>query len=178
MEQTKRRDDRIFDPLYVSDLTEMDREELRARRTESAEFEAELSYARRLLQGKLDILRSELERRRDGGEPGIEALIGRLPDILADEGNSAMTRHTTIGLPKNSEKARREVERVASETVLANVNEITPADLTDMVERLSDAESKTSDERRKVQEVMDLLNAELVRRYRDGEEDVSRLLSN
>ena len=56
--------DRVLAPGYPDDLSELSPEELRDRRHEAEQEEVDLSYARRLLQGRLDLLRSEQDRRR------------------------------------------------------------------------------------------------------------------
>lgn len=176
-DRPKRRADRIFDPEFVSDLSSLTIEDLRARRDECEEFEAELSYARRLLQGKADIVRHALNRRSAGGQPGLESLIHKLPNILADEGEiSSLKRHTRVLIPKNAENQRREVELLAS--ALSRVDELSVEELAQLVEVLAEAEVKTSADRRSAQGVLDTLNGEIVRRYKEGTEDVSALLTS
>ena len=54
-------------------------------RAECQEVETGLSFLRRVVQGRLDIVAAELARRRDGGEPAdLAALVEQLPTILAD----------------------------------------------------------------------------------------------
>ncbi|MCA1840024.1 MAG: aerial mycelium formation protein [Actinobacteria bacterium] len=175
----QRRDDRIFDAGYVKDLGALPIDDLRSRRAECAEAEAELSYCRRLIQGKLDILRHEIERRAQGGDADLAALISNLPEILADEGApTALQRHMTVVMPKNFEKQRRQVDRLASDSTLGMIHSLSSGEVTVMVERLKDAESTVSEDRRKVQAVIDHLNAELVHRYKEGTEDFSALLTS
>jgi hypothetical protein len=62
------------------DLTRLRLPELRALRRDSQRDEADLSYLRRLLQGRIDILRDELSRRagrRPGPDSGQEPAPGR-----------------------------------------------------------------------------------------------------
>jgi hypothetical protein len=176
-EKPRRREDRIFDPAYLADVQMVSMSELRTMRVECEAYEAELSYARRLLQGKLDILRHALERRVAGGGAHIEALIVKLPSILSDEGpHGSGGRFQRILLPKAAENQRRQVERLASESTLASIDERTSDELNGIVERLATAESQTSTDRRRVQKILDDIHAELVRRYREGSEDPSALL--
>jgi hypothetical protein len=177
-DKPRRREDRIFEPGYLEDLQSLTMADLRARRTECEEFEAELSYARRLLQGKVDIMRHALERRLEGGGARIEALIVKLPSILSDDGPPGVGgRFQKLLLPKAAESQRRQVERLASESTLSRIDDIPTDELTEMVERVSAAEAQTSLERRRVQKVLDEIHAEIVRRYREGSEDPSELLS-
>jgi hypothetical protein len=53
----QRRIDRVLDPRFVAGVGQLDLAELRSRREEAEAEEADISYLRRLLQGRLDILR-------------------------------------------------------------------------------------------------------------------------
>ena len=174
--QPKRALDRLSDPEYLSGISDLPIEELRQRRAECSSVEEELSYARRLLQGKLDILSHEIKGRAEGGQTSFESLIAKLPTILADEDSTSVGRHMNVVLPKNFEKQRREVERIASESIFAKLPELGPEELEDLATRLTECETQISEERRTVQDVLDVLNSEVVRRYREGQQDVSSLL--
>ncbi|HEX2178660.1 MAG TPA: aerial mycelium formation protein [Actinomycetota bacterium] len=176
-EKQQRREDRILDPAILADVESVPTAELRNRRDACRELEAEFSYARRLLQGKIDILEAELKRRSEGGEAEMGDLVSRLPSILADEPRSGgATRLLESDLPRNAGKFRRQTERLA--TGLAHIESSTPEELAAMVEELAAEERKVSGNRRKAQQIIDGLNAELVRRYRKGDEDPSALLSS
>lgn len=176
-DQRKRADDLMFEPEYMQEVDGLALGELRQKRDECEHREAELSYARRLIQGKLDILSFELKRRA-AGEGGLDELIQKMPHILADDSHPPLSlrRHTRILMPKNSEE-RREIERVASRTMLARIDALSEAEISDILTKLDDVERRTSQERRRVQEIMDRLNAEMVRRYREGEADPAALLA-
>lgn len=174
-EKRERRDDRVLDPEFLAGIQTVSTPDLRSRRDDVRELEAEFSYARRLLQGKIDILGSELKRRAGGGEPEMGDLVARLPSILADEPRSgSATRLVGSDLPRNAGKSRRHTERLA--TGLADIENSTPQELTRLVEELAQEEKKVSEDRRRAQKIIDSLNAELVRRYQKGEEDPSALL--
>lgn len=174
-EKQDRRDDRILDPAFLNGIETVSTPELRSRRDECRELEAEFSYARRLLQGKIDILASELKRRSAGGESGMGDLVSRLPAILADEpGGSGVTRLLESELPRNAGKYRRQTERLA--TGLAHIESSSGEELAAMVDELAREERKVSESRRQAQQIIDGLNAELVRRYKRGDEDPSALL--
>src|SRR3954451_5376120 len=76
------------------DLTRLSLPELRTLRRDAQRDEADLSYVRRLLQGRIDILRAELAR--GGPKPAVAAgdgprdvtvvasVVSRLPEILTD----------------------------------------------------------------------------------------------
>lgn len=75
----------------VEDLTALSDDELRERLRAVRREEAQVSYERRLLHGKIDVLRAEVRARLEqGGEtPGgeaLEGLLGRLTDVLVHKG--------------------------------------------------------------------------------------------
>lgn len=182
MDQPRRRYDRIFAPNYLSGLDQVAIAELRERRAECEQIEAELSFTRRLLQGKLDILTHELGRREAGGDTGIESLKSKLSEIFAirTEGSdriSGQVKHNRVLVPESSEIQRREVEKLASDTLLSHIEEIPSLELKEIIDRLTEAEKDASQNRRRIQTVIDQLGGELVRRYKEGTEDPSALLS-
>ena len=78
--------------------------------------------------------------------------------------------------PASYEVALRELESLVADVDLTDTTARTDAELNEVLEILSAEERTVSDKRRKVQEVMDALSAEVTRRYRDGEADVAALL--
>ena len=167
--------DRIVDPGYLADLQAMPIDELRRKKGECEALEAEVSYARRLIQGKLDLLRYGAERLAAGDSVGVTEMVGDLPGILSDSvGGSA--RLSRILTPAHADNQRREVERLTSTTDLAHLEQLSAEDLDGIVARLDEAEKETSLKRRRVQQIMDQLTGELIRRYREGDEDPIALL--
>src|SRR5207253_6258350 len=81
--------DRIDDllaPAYLEGLTSIPIDELRSRRSECQSVEGSLSYLRRLVQGRLDIVLSELHRRQEGEEPSdVSSIVEHLPEILSEK---------------------------------------------------------------------------------------------
>ncbi len=59
----RRRVDRVLGAGFLDDLDQLTLQELRERRHDAEQEDADLSYIRRLLQGRLDIIRAEIERR-------------------------------------------------------------------------------------------------------------------
>ncbi len=182
--KANRLEDRVLEGSFIDQLESLPTDDLRERRAQALELETELSYTRRLLQGKVDILKHELERRASGGDSGIESIRKRLPAILADDagearesGMSGLGRFPNVAIPRNAERQRRELEVVASEAVLANICELETEELSELADRLAAVEESASATRRRVLEVVDALQAELVRRYREGQEDPTALLS-
>jgi hypothetical protein len=171
-----RRIDRVLAEDYLAEVSSIDMGELRSLRKEAEQEETDLSYLRRLLQGRLDILRAELAR-RSGGDGGT--LVDALPQILADEGASnsphGLGRHIAAE-PSRADSHRRHVEALVADVDLSNPAAHDEASLRRAVDALEREEQEVSNKRRAVQSVMDACTAELTRRYRDGDADVSDLL--
>ena len=175
MPQGNRRIDKVLDPDYVIGLREISLDDLRERRREAEQEETDLSYMRRLLQGRLDILRAELARR--GGDQSD--LVESLPHILSDDGPAqgprGMGRHISAE-PSRADAHRRHVEQLVADVDLSNPDAHDDASLRRVLETLEAEETKVSESRRAVQKVMDALTAEVTRRYREGDANPSDLL--
>lgn len=173
-EQGHRRIDRIRDPGYVEDLEELSLEELRARRDECLAEREYLSFLRRLLQGRAEILRAELERRSGGGGDG--PLVERLAEILAGEAQGpARGEAVRVGIPEEEVLlARRRIERLVTDAAISDPSAVDDERLAEVADRLVAEEREISRVRGEVIAVLDRLQAELKRRYR---EDPSLVLS-
>lgn len=170
-----RRIDRVLAGDYLDGLTTLPLDDVRHRRAEAEQEEADLSYLRRLVQGRLDILQAERERRASGGG----SLVERLPSILADERPAAprgLGRHSTA-TPSRTDAHRRHVEALVADVEISDVAALSDERLGALLQLLAEEERTVSDRRHAVQRVMDALAAEITRRYRDGEADVSTLLA-
>ncbi|AUG79080.1 hypothetical protein CFP65_4330 [Kitasatospora sp. MMS16-BH015] len=159
--------------------------ELRLLRRDALEQEADLSYLRRLLQGRTDILRAELARRDAPGPesapataPAEELLLDRLPAILADAPASVRrpARHLTLGPPRG-ERYQREADELMGDVQLADLAAHPTAELLAAVERLAVHEREVSGRRQRLQRTADDCGAEITRRYREGEARVDDLLT-
>lgn len=148
--------------------------ELRTLRREAQQEEADLSYLRRLLQGRIDILRAELARRAAPETP----VLDRLPEILTDEPSRVRSsaRHVTLGTP-HSEKYRLLAEEMLSDVELSDLAARTDQELHAAMGRLVRHEQEVSQGRRRLQATVDGCSAEIARRYREGEAHVDDLLS-
>jgi hypothetical protein len=175
-----RRIDHVLDPAFVAGLDALDLDELRQRREDAEQEEADASYLRRLLQGRLDILRAVLERRAEAGadEHDVHDLLARLPSILAGEDAGNFKAVPRVLVPSRADQHRRRVERLVSDETLARLGELGAAELRAVIDTLTAEERRVSATRHAVQQVLDQLRAELTRRYREGAADVSTLLDS
>jgi hypothetical protein len=169
-----RRIDRIGRPEFIQGLSELSLDELRQRRDECHAEREYLSLLRRLVQGRAEILRAEVERRERGGDE--ESLVDRLSAILAAEGKgSARGEAVKVGLPgEEMLLARRRVERLVADAGLSDPGALDDERLAEAVDLLFRVEREVSTERTEVLHVMDVLQEEVKRRYRD---DPSLVLS-
>ncbi|MEI7030943.1 ABC transporter substrate-binding protein [Streptomyces pratensis] len=153
--------------------------ELRAVRRDAQRDEADLSYVRRLVQGRIDILRAELARRRGPGAPVMEAaVVDRLSEILADtpSRHRSSARHVTLTTPRGDEFRRLAAENLA-EVGLSDLDARTDEELHTAMGRLVRYEQQVSRRRHELQRTADDCSAEIGRRYRDGEAQVEDLLA-
>ncbi|WP_088315531.1 aerial mycelium formation protein [Kineosporia sp. R_H_3] len=170
----RRRVDRVLAPDFVAGLDGLDLDDIRARRAEADQEETDLSYARRLLQGRIDILRAEQAARRgDGpmsGHPRTdEEIVKALSLVLADERRQdhGMGRHT-VSEPSRIGEHRREAERAVADVGGSATDDMSDEALAAAVAKLVDVEARVSRVRREVQGVVDALTAEIARRYAAG----------
>ncbi len=172
----RRRIDRVLDPTFLDGLADLDLADVRARRAEAEQEEVDLSYARRLLQGRLDLLRAEGARRRGEGplhdEPHTDAeIVEALKKILATDGpreDNGLGRFLGAE-PSRVGEHRREAERAVADVGGSDLHGMGDDALAAALTDISAIEERVSRARRKVQEVMDALTAEIGRRYAAGE---------
>jgi hypothetical protein len=157
------------------DLTGLRLSELRVLRREAQRDEADLSYVRRLLQGRIDILRAELARR--GGAAAPVGLVDRLPEILTDAParHRSSARHVTVGTPYR-EEYRALASDMLAEVELSDLQARTDDELGAGMRRLVRYEKQVSRRRQQLQRTADDCSAEIARRYREGEAQVDDLL--
>jgi hypothetical protein len=169
----RRRVDRVLSDDYLEGLESLDLDAVRALRAEAVQEEADASYVRRLLHGRMDIIRAELARRTDGG-PG--RVVDELAEILADAGPPTGPMRLVPVEPTRVAERRRHIEQRLGDVDLADVTSRTDEELQDALDRFTADEEHVSRSRHAVQRVVDACNAEIARRYRDGEADVADLL--
>lgn len=154
--------------------------ELRTIRDELQRAESGLSYVRRVLQGRLDILADERDRRVGGPEVN-ESQAHQLVDGLS----TTLARNTRGG---GGQRPPQDLTPPSfAETLLAGYDDAAPHGIGDLVEldndqldglheSLAAAEAEVSLRRRNLHTVIDQLQIETVRRYREGESTVDDLL--
>lgn len=170
----RRRIDKVLAEGFADDLGGLELDDLRGRRREAEQEEADLSYVRRMLQGRMDILRAELARRAGGGDKIVEHLSA----VLADSARSdhGLGRYLRVE-PSRVDEHRRLVEQIIADVGVSDVEGRSDDDLRAALGRLEDFEHGISEDRRAVQAVMDKLTAEVAARYKSGSATVDDLLA-
>lgn len=162
-----------LDPDFCRDLREQPLAELRRRRAIANERETGYSYLRRMVQGRLDIVADERAHRASGtlDAEGTASLVERLPSILAT-GIHAPGRGR---LPQLLEPVDvdpgidRRLDGIVSTAELTDLASLDDAALDAAVAALANLEREVSATRRALQQVVDAVAAEIVRRYQLGE---------
>lgn len=166
------------DPVRALDL-----EAVRNRRRAAQREESDLSYLRRVLHGRIDILRAELGRRaaegtaNTGGGGRPSPLVQQLSEILSEHrGPARGSRHVSVHPPR-TERYRMRVERVLADAELSDPTALGDAELLGAIEDLTGYENEVSARRLELQRETDLCGQEIARRYREGEARVDDLLA-
>jgi hypothetical protein len=166
VEGGKRRIDELMAPGFTDDLGSLETDEIRRRR-DLAQAELEyVSFLRRLVQGRRDILRDELDRRRTDGAP--QDVVERVVSVLSEGTRGASGgRAPTVPLPEDEiAMARRRVEKLVGDTELSDLRTLSDERLEAAIGKLEEEERGVSDARSRVIEVHDALQEEMKRRLK------------
>lgn len=173
MNDKRRRIDIVLEPGYLEGLTDLELNEVRRRRDTAEDVEAQISYYRRLLHGRMDLLDFEQRRRRGDEERSI---LEALPEILAKGmilGSEPSLKHIETMPPLPSVTGRRLIDKIMDDGVLANLKDLTDDEIIEAIDRLRDVETQLSDQRRQLHQVIDALQDEIVSRYRSQQDEAS-----
>lgn len=174
MTEGHRRIDRIRDPAYLDGLADRDLEDVRSLREESLAEREYLSLLRRLVQGRAEILKAELDARGTDEDRG--PLVDRLGKILAGDEQVGASRGEAlkIGVPEEEMLlARRRIERLVADAGISDPQALDDDQLAEAVDILAREEHTVSEARAAVLVVLDAVQDELKRRYK---EDPTRVL--
>jgi len=166
----QRRIDTVLQPEFLSDLAALDLDELRTRRGTAEDVENQISYYRRLLHGRMDLLNFEL-RRRSGEEE--RSLLDALPEILATGmvlGPEPNLRYIDVMPPLPTTTGRRLIDKIMDDGILTQLPELTDEEVDESLERLREVETELSTQRKQLHSVIDALQDEIVARYRSQQD--------
>jgi hypothetical protein len=159
----------LLDPEYLSALPARSLDDLRAMRSRCAEYELTVSYDRRMVQARMEILEAERARRERGGS--LDELVADLPRILGADGGRATAAATRVS---NAQPPTIELhwpdgrEELVADSTLANLPTLDAAELERASERLHDFERELSDLRHQLHGVIDTLDREIASRQVAG----------
>jgi hypothetical protein len=145
-------------------------EELRARIREIRAEEEQVSYQRRLLHGRIDVVRSEIlsriggrEDRPAGDDASLASLLDRLTDVLVHKGPPPIDQELErLGADDHGRVADVDVDEE-----LPALEELSNDDLAGLVHGLARRERGVSDRRNELHAEIESLRAQHVARLRD-----------
>lgn len=171
----------VLDDHFLDGYETFDVGRLRAARSRCRDLETSLSYLRRLAQARSDIVAAELARRAEGGDPSsVAELVERLPTVLADQPTSgpAGPMPQSLTPPKLEGELAEELAEMEVGSHLDELATLPTDELAATRDRLNDFEGRVSGLRRALFDRIDTLGAELGRRYRDGEVDITSVIAD
>jgi hypothetical protein len=179
---------RLLADDLLSEFSAKPMDRLRSIRTELTEAEGDVSFVRRLTQGRLDIVGHEVERRAGipaspagavAGDDGPTALLFDMPGILTDAGPGSRAGGRPVPVTEPGPVALALIETldgIAAPSQLSGVSSVDAGALGDLFEALREFELELSSVRRTLHDRIDTIQDEIARRYRDGEASIDALL--
>lgn len=171
----------LLDARHAPDLAASSVRDLREHRDRLDEIESALSFGRRIAQGRLDIVVSEIEARATGAtDPG--GIVARLPEVLSRQAPSvsaaAPRPPRDLVLTPLAEDLAAALDRVVTTDELGDVTAVADDRLAAMAAAIADAERSISTRRSEVHRLIDAVQEEIIGRYRSGSTTVDELLAD
>lgn len=167
MQQHRRRLDQVLDPGFMEGLEKLGLDALRERRNVAVEVENELSYYRRLLYGRMDLIKYE-QRRRAGEESRslVDALVDILTDPTRTDGSGSRgQRHIVTDLPPLPDVGKREIDAVMADDVLLRTDDVADEELEASIDAYQSKVSEINEQRLIAQDVIDRLTDLITQRF-------------
>lgn len=160
-------------PGDSADPTTLSLDELRMKRNEMQQRDDVVSYARRVAQARLDLVRTELARRNSDGDVSEE-----VTDVLSQHLTGGPARPPRPAEDLSDDALSLELDAICSAHHYGRVEDLDEVELGELADAIEEFEQRVSQDRRARFDRLDALSAELVRRYRDGEANVDTLLED
>lgn len=166
--------ERITEAEYLVDLSTRPLDEVRAMREDCHEVENAASYVRRFAQARLDML---LNMQSGSSINEIPTVLIAHEEIPSYQGGTSVSPRPQKDFSPNhlAERLLDELDRVAPIAQFP-VAENDPEFAKSLIAQLTDFERSISTTRHQIHDVIDTVQGEVVRRYRDGEASVDGLL--
>jgi hypothetical protein len=163
----------MSDDNPTTDPASLSLDDLRSLRSELQQQDDVVSYARRVAQARLDLVKSEVARRASDG-------------LVSDEVTDVLSQHLTGGPARpprptedlSDDALSSELDAICAEFHYGRVEGLNESELAALATAIGTFERRVSLDRRARFDKLDALSAELVRRYRDGEATVDSLLAD
>jgi hypothetical protein len=175
--------ERVLDPAYRGELTTRSLEELHSLRSECQQVEVAVSYLRRMAQGRMDVIGAYLssgDHRGSavGSDAELERLVEELPRIIAGPPRPQGFGHLPSPFQPDTESPEltKELDEAFAADALVSLGERTPDQLREALEKISQIEAKLSAQRKRLHELIDSIQAEIVARYKSGKASTEGLL--
>lgn len=166
-----------MDNTRTIDPAELSLDELRALRTELQHEDDAISYVRRMVQARLDLVTAERRQRVTGHALNVtEDLPVILSQHLTGSGDG-LARPPRPTDDASGHPLAIQLDELCSRLGANHVEQLSDTELDALSAGLDEFEHARSHERRELFTRLDALSAELVRRYRDGEASVDGLLA-
>lgn len=162
-------------------LSSLPTQRLRELRAAFEAHERGVSYVRRVLQGRVDILRAELGRRERRGDDAAESLLASLPTILGGDHvatDPLQARAAPVEVPDTAEPHQAELDRILDASGLHTLPERSTDEIRELIDLLAEQERVLSARRRELFDRVDAARDELAARYKDGRASISELLGS
>ena len=165
--QENERTERILKRKYADDIEALSDEEVRKRRQECRLERDYQGFLRRLLQTRLQILEAVLKTREAGEDVSI---VDQLPTILAASPPRAPSRGAALHgrLPQEEvDRANSRIERLLGSAAFSDPTSLDDEQLGFVLAALGVEERRVSDTRRSVLGVLNKVEGEIRRRYKE-----------
>jgi len=146
--------------------------ELRSLRQQLQLEDDAVSYARRVAQARLDLVKAEAKHRSEQSDVVVDE---ELRTVLASHLTGGPARPPRPTEDLSGHPLAIELDELCATKGLGRVKSLDDAELVALTEAIAAFEARVSSDRRTRFDQLDALSAELVRRYRDGEADVDSL---
>ena len=173
--------ERLFAPGYLHGLGSHSLDELRAMRAECQHAETAVSYLRRVVQGRLDIVHGILDR-LGSGDADLSSVVENLSSIIGGgpprpAGYGRLPAQMSPDMESVEGDLTVEIDEIVDPGRIGELPSMSEAELRAIADRLTELETRISQERRALHERIDTVQAEIVNRYKSGQASPDGLLA-